>query len=54
MLVLNITACGGGSSGGGTGTGGIPTGTYSLNVVGNFTSGSMTLTQTMKLTLVVQ
>jgi FG-GAP-like repeat/Abnormal spindle-like microcephaly-assoc'd, ASPM-SPD-2-Hydin len=52
-LGLTLTSCGGGSgsSGGGTNP---QAGTYTINVTGNFTTGSTTLTHTAKLTLVVQ
>jgi hypothetical protein len=49
-LGLTLTSCGGGSgSGGGTNPQ-----TYTINVTGNFTSGSTTVTHAAKLTLVVQ
>ena len=50
---LTLTSCGGGSgsSGGGTNP---QAGTYTINVTGNFTTGSTTLTHAAKLTLVVQ
>jgi FG-GAP-like repeat/Abnormal spindle-like microcephaly-assoc'd, ASPM-SPD-2-Hydin/FG-GAP repeat len=52
-LGLTLTSCGGGSasSGGGTNP---QAGTYTINVTGNFTTGSTTLTHAAKLTLVVQ
>jgi len=52
-LGLTLTSCGGGlgSSGGGTNP---QAGTYTINVTGNFTTGSTTLTRAAKLTLVVQ
>jgi hypothetical protein len=52
-LGLTLTSCGGGSasSGGGTNP---QAGTYTINVTGNFTTGSTTLTHVAKLTLVVQ
>jgi hypothetical protein len=52
-LELTLTSCGGGSasSGGGTNP---QAGTYTINVTGNFTTGSTTLTHAAKLTLVVQ
>jgi hypothetical protein len=49
-LGLTLTSCGGGSgSGGGTNPQ-----TYTINVTGNFSSGSTTLTHAAQLTLVVQ
>jgi hypothetical protein len=49
---IGMSACGGG---GNSNTGaGTPTGTYALTVTGSYTAGSTTLTQTTKLTLVVQ
>jgi len=52
MLGMTLSSCGGGSGGGG---GGSPqAGTYTINVTGNFTSGSTTLTHNAKLTLIVQ
>jgi hypothetical protein len=52
-LGLTLTSCGGGSasSGGGTNP---QAGTYTINVTGNFTTGSTTLTRAAKFTLVVQ
>jgi len=52
-LGLTLTSCGGGSasSGGSTNP---QAGTYTINVTGNFTTGSTTLTHAAKLTLVVQ
>jgi hypothetical protein len=52
-LGLTLASCGGGSasSGGGTNP---QAGTYTINVTGNFTTGSTTLTHAAKLTLVVQ
>jgi large repetitive protein len=47
------SACGGGSSSN-SGGGGTQAGSYTLTVTGTFTSGSTTLSQTTKLTLVVQ
>ncbi len=52
-VAMIISSCGGGSTGGGGG-GATQPGTYNLTVTGNFTSGSTTLTQNLKLTLVVQ
>ena len=53
-LGMTLTSCGGGSAGGGGGNGGSQAGTYTITVTGNFTSGSTNLTNTAKLTLVVQ
>jgi hypothetical protein len=50
---VGMSACGGGNNSSSTGNG-TPAGTYGLTVTGSFTSGSTTLTQTTKLTLVVQ
>jgi len=47
---VTLSACGGGSSG----SSGTQTGTYTLTVTGTYTSGSTTLTNSTKLTLVVQ
>ncbi len=52
-LGLTLTSCGGGSGSGGGGTN-PQAGTYTINVTGNFTTGSTTLTHAAKLTLVVQ
>jgi hypothetical protein len=46
-----LSACGGGGANGNSGT---PAGTYTLTITGTFSSGSTTLTQNTKLTLVVQ
>jgi hypothetical protein len=52
---MSMSACGSGSSNSGNGnSGGTPAGTYHLTLTGSFTSGSTSLTQTSKLTLVVQ
>jgi hypothetical protein len=53
-LGMTLTSCGGGSAGGGGGNGGTQAGTYTITVTGNFASGSSTLTNTARLTLVVQ
>jgi hypothetical protein len=52
-LGLTLTSCGGGSGSGGGGTN-PQAGTYTINVTGNFTTGSTTLTHAAKLTLVVR
>jgi hypothetical protein len=52
-LGMTLTSCGGGSGGGGGGTN-PQAGTYAIDVTGNFTTGSTTLTHAAKLTLVVQ
>jgi len=52
-LGLTLTSCGGGSGSGGGGTN-PQAGTYTINVTGNFTTGSTTLNHSAKLTLVVQ
>jgi hypothetical protein len=54
IVAFTMTSCGGGSSGGGGGAGGTPSGTYTITVTGNFTSGSTTLSHATTLTLVVQ
>jgi hypothetical protein len=48
---ITLSACGGGSK---STSGGVPSGTYSLTVTGASTSGSTILTNSAKLTLVVQ
>jgi len=55
LLVLGVTmtACGGGGSSGGGSTG-TPAGTYNLTVTGSYTAGSVTLTHSTKLTVIVQ
>ena len=55
LLCIGTTllGCGGSSSGGGGG-GGIQPGNYNLTVTGQFTSGSLMLTHSSQLTLVVQ
>jgi hypothetical protein len=50
---VTLSACGGGGSSN-SGGGGTQPGTYNLTVAGSFTSGSTTLTHSIKLTLVVQ
>lgn len=50
-VAMTVASCGGNSNGGGGGT---SPGTYNLTVSGNLTSGSSTLTQSVKLTLLVQ
>ena len=52
-LGMTLTSCGGGSGSGGGGTN-PQAGTYTINVTGNFTTGSTTLTHAAKLTLVMQ
>lgn len=52
VLGMPLTSCGGGSAGGGGGNGGTQAGTYTITVIGNFSSGSTNLTRTAKLTLV--
>jgi hypothetical protein len=52
-LGMTLTSCGGGSSSSGGGAN-PQAGTYTINVTGNFTTGSTTLTHAAKLTLVVQ
>jgi len=51
---VTMSAWGGGSNSSTGGGGGTPAGTYTLTVTGSFTSGSTTLTNNTKLTLVVQ
>jgi hypothetical protein len=55
-LGMTMSSCGGSSGGNGGGGGSIGTqaGTYTILVSGTFTSGATTLTNTTKLTLVVQ
>jgi len=56
VLALTIVwpACGGGgSSSSSSGSGGTPAGNYTVTVTGTYTSGSVTLTHSTKLTLVV-
>ena len=52
-IAVTISGCGGGSSSGGS-QAGIQAGTYNLTATANFASGSVTLTHTTKLTLIVQ
>jgi len=52
---LMMSGCGGGSSsGGGGGNQGTPAGTYTIVVLGTFTSGATSLTHSVNLNLVVQ
>lgn len=56
LLTLAVAACGGGGGGGGGGgptNPGTPAGTYTLTVTGSTTSGSVTLTNSATLTLIV-
>ena len=52
VLGMTLTSCGGGSAGGGGGNGDTQAGTYTITVIGNFSSGSANLTRTAKLTFV--
>ena len=55
-IAITLLGCGGGSGGGGGGGGGggIRPGTYQLTVTGDYTSGMVTLTHNVTLTLIVQ
>jgi hypothetical protein len=53
MTSMMWSGCGGGSSMGNGGAA-TPAGTYNLTVVGTFTSGSVNLVHSSKLTLIVQ
>lgn len=54
VLALGVVACGGGSSTASSSNPGTPTGKYSLTVTGALTSGSVTVTHDVKITLQVQ